>query len=146
MKQVKLLVVDDEQGIRDLMLETFRGTSTHCDTAESAEEAMERVRQGKPDVVLLDLELPGMDGLQAFRRIKEIHPAVIVIIITGHGTIERAKEAMDLGAYEYVMKPLKMKEVERLIEHALRIHRLEQVVTTLREKVTHKRGAKAKKP
>lgn len=141
MKPVNLLVVDDEQGIRDLFLEAFRESSTDCRATGDAQEALEIVKQGQADVVLLDIELPGMGGLQLLRRIKEIQPAVIVIIITGHGTVKRAAQAMGLGAHEYVMKPFQIKDVQCLIARFLKMHQLEQKVAALREKTEKKSGS-----
>ena len=138
MDRVKLLVVDDEQGIRDLVLEYFDGTSISCETAGNAEEALEKVTREQPDVVFLDIKLPGMDGLGALRRIKKIHQTAIVIIMTGRGTVDLAKQAMDLGTYEYVMKPFQMSEIKRLITKALNMRRLELQVALLREKASRK--------
>lgn len=146
MERAKILVVDDERGIRDAFVELFDGTPLDCETAGNAEEALQKVKHGKPDVVLLDIQLPGMDGLEALRQIKKIHPTAVVIIITGHGTVERSKKAMDLGAYEYVMKPFQMKELYRLIAKAVKVRRLEQQVATLREKVSKKPAREEDEP
>ena len=141
MAKVKILVVDDEQGIRDLFTVILEDQYQVL-TTDNGEKALKIIKEENPDIVFLDLKLPGMDGIEALGQIKETNPSIIVIMITGHGTVEKAVESMDLGAYEYIVKPLNVKEVEALIRQALRMSGLEQEVISLRKKMEKKQSEK----
>jgi DNA-binding NtrC family response regulator len=121
-----LLVVDDDRAVLYLVSETFRGSSTAVLTARSVEEALDRIRE-EPDVVLLDIVLPETSGLEAFRKFQALDPKLPIIFITGQGTSDTAIEAMKLGAYDYVLKPLDLPKLRGLVERALEIRRLMQV-------------------
>ena len=96
-------------------------------TAASAAEGLERVTLDRPDVVILDVDLPDQSGLEAFRRIHQVAPKVPVIFITGHGTTATAIEAMSLGAYEYLLKPLELDPLSDLVARAFEVSRLMRV-------------------
>ena len=87
----------------------------------------------RPDVVILDIDLPDQSGLEAFRRIHQVDPKIPVIFITGHGTTATAIEAMSLGAYEYLLKPLELDQLCDLVERAFEISRLMRVPAVVPE-------------
>jgi two-component system nitrogen regulation response regulator GlnG len=122
-----LLVVDDEPSILYFFRQAFAEPEVTLLTASSAAEGIEAVTRQRPDVVILDINLPDASGLEAFRRIHEIDPKIPVIFITGHGTMATAIEAMRLGAYEYLLKPLELDQLSDLVERAVEISRLMRV-------------------
>jgi DNA-binding NtrC family response regulator len=123
--RVRFLIVDDEQSIRKLCTTIGASLGFECAEAESAEAALAYLESGSPDVVLVDRRLPTMSGDDLLRQIKAMLPRTEVAIITGHGSIESAVEAMRLGAYDYIVKPFgagqlklvlqRMKEKVRLV-------------------------------
>jgi DNA-binding NtrC family response regulator len=119
-----LLVVDDEPSILHAFRRVFREPEVTLLTTGTAMEGVELVSQQQPDVVILDVQLPDLSGLDAFRRILQIDPKVPVIFITGHGTTETAIEATKLGAYDYLFKPLELEELRGLVARAFEISRL----------------------
>jgi two-component system, NtrC family, nitrogen regulation response regulator GlnG len=126
-----LLVIDDEPSILHAFRRAFRDPSLVLLTASSAAEGLELVRHAQPDVVLIDIHLPDMSGLEAFRRIRAIDARIPVVFITGHGTTETAIEAMKLGAYDYLLKPLELAPLRDLVTRALEISRLMHVPALL---------------
>lgn len=122
-----LLVVDDEPSILHFFRRAFPSDDVNLVTASSAEEGLEKVRSNEPDVIILDVDLAGQSGLELFRKIKELDSRVPVIFITGHGTTATAIEAMQLGAYEYLLKPLELDQLLDLVDRALEISRLMKV-------------------
>ena len=125
-----LLVVDDDRSIRYLIQKAFEGSSIAVLSAGTAEEALALVQQG-PDVVLLDIVLPETSGLEAFQQIQSLDVKLPVIFMTGLGTSNTAIEAMKLGAYDYLHKPLDLTKLVGLVERALEIRRLMQVPVEL---------------
>ena len=116
-----LLVVDDEPAILHAFRRVFREPDVQLLTAERAAEGIAIVRERNPDVVILDIKLPDMSGLDAFQEIREINSKLPVIFITGHGTTETAIEAMKRGAYDYLFKPLELSELRQIVESAFSI-------------------------
>lgn len=102
----KVLVVDDEEIVRLSHMRTLAGQSCSVEAACGGEEALEKMRTAPADVVLLDLRMPGMDGLAALKAIKEQWPATEVVIITGYPSVVTAREAVRLGAFDYLAKPV----------------------------------------
>ncbi len=115
---VSVLVVDDEERMRSIIRKELERKGYLVDEAASGQEALKAAEQHGYDVILLDLRMPGMTGLEALARFQEIPPSPEVIIITGYGTIDTAIEAMRLGAYHYVTKPFKLRELELNIQKA----------------------------
>jgi two-component system nitrogen regulation response regulator GlnG len=126
-----LLVIDDEPLTLDCFRLLFPKGQVRVLTAGSAAEGVELFRSDRPDVAVLDVRLPDASGLDAFRQLKEIDPKVPVVLATGFGTAETAIEAMRLGAYEYVLKPLDPAALRELIGRALEISRLMRVPAKL---------------
>jgi CheY-like chemotaxis protein len=100
----KILVIDDEQGIRDLLDTLLRRKGYDVVVAESGRQGLELFRRERPDVIVLDLKMPEMDGLTVLRQIKNLDPGKPVIILTGAGTAEAERQVRALGVTEYVEK------------------------------------------
>jgi nitrogen regulation protein NR(I) len=122
-----LLVVDDEVPILTAFRRAFRDFPLEVRTAETAHEGLELARRYRPDVIILDVQLPDMSGLEALSRLRELDARSPVIFITGKSTTDTAIEAMKLGAYEYLLKPLELAELRQVIDRALAISRLMHV-------------------
>jgi DNA-binding NtrC family response regulator len=102
----KVLVVDDEEIVRLSHMRTLAGQSCSVESARGGEEALEKMQRAPADVVLMDLRMPGMDGLAALKAIKERWPQTQVVIITGYPSVLTAREAVRLGAFDYLAKPV----------------------------------------
>src|SRR4051794_37058760 len=138
-----LLVVDDEPSILYFFRQAFCEPEVTLLTASSAAEGVETVRRDRPDVVILDVDLPDAPGLEAFRRVHEIDTRIPVIFITGHGTTATAIEAMRMGAYEYLLKPLELDQLTDLVERAFEISRLMRVPAVVPEGPRPEEGSDA---
>ena len=114
----KILLVDDEKDFLDVMSERIQARGMDVTTAESAEKALESVESGGYDAIILDLMMPGMDGLQALKAIKKKNPDLQVILLTGHATIEKGIEAMKLGAMDFLEKPADLDKLTDIIKKA----------------------------
>jgi two-component system nitrogen regulation response regulator GlnG len=119
-----LLVIDDDASIQEAFRAVFEEPGVTLLTARTAHEGLRLVGDRRPDAVLLDLALPDLPGLEAFRRIRERDARTPVIFITGHGTTDTAIEAMRLGAFDYLLKPLELGPLRQLISRAFEISRL----------------------
>jgi two-component system, NtrC family, nitrogen regulation response regulator GlnG len=128
-----LLVVDDEPSILHFFRRAFSDPDVELVTASSAAEGLEKVQNAKPDLIVLDVDLAGESGLDLFRRIQKVDPRTPVIFITGHGTTATAIEAMQLGAYEYLLKPLELDQLLDLADRAFEISRLMKTPTVISE-------------
>ena len=132
MKEKRILVVDEEQNIR---LTIKRALETHGITSEEAvngEDALIKIQQRDYDLILLDLKMPGMDGMEVLRRLRERGSSVRVVIITAHGTVDNAVEAMKLGAIDFIQKPFPPDQIRQVVSQALRrgtgfLHRFKPV-------------------
>jgi len=133
--QTTVLVIDDDPGIREYLeaLATRQGYGVH--TAVDGETALENLDQTRPDVITLDVVLPGMDGLETLRRIKQRAPEVPVIMLSGHGQARTIVEAMRLGATDFLRKPFEVEELELAFQKALENRALEEEVRSLRGRV-----------
>src|SRR5271154_2526633 len=133
-----LLVVDDEAGIRESLSSILVDEGYDVESAASAEEALERAAAGDIEVVLLDVWLPGMDGLEALSRMQAIQRPPAVIMISGHGTIETAVRATKLGAFDFIEKPLTIEKIIVLVHNAVLQRRLEEENQRLRSELGHR--------
>lgn len=106
MRKIKLLLVDDEEYFVKTLAERLQIRDLGSDVALSGEAALEFLEKEIPDVIVLDLKMPGIDGMEVLRRVRKSNPAVQVIILTGHGTDKDKEEAMRIGAFEYHKKPV----------------------------------------
>ncbi len=132
MVSYSIFVVDDEESIRDAALMNL--SEYRVRAFASAEEALEAFEEEVPDLVLLDIGLPGMDGVQALERIKARHPEVLSIMITAFEDVQTVVAAMKLGAYDYVVKPLHMPALKTTIHNALESIRLRKEVRELQQR------------
>ncbi len=133
--QGKLLIVDDEHSVRDSLNKWFREEGYEVGTAESASEALSRVAEQRWDAALLDIKMPGTDGIELQRRLHEVDPQLIVIMMTGYASVETAVAALKNGAYDYVTKPLDPDEIAHLVKNALSHRRTQQENIVLKETV-----------
>src|SRR5260370_4863018 len=119
----RLLIVDDETEVRsvlrDLLSETY-----HCAEAQSAEEALARLRQEEFELVISDITMSGMSGLEMIPHVKTISPDTVIVMISGMQTIESAINALRLGAFDYLMKPFDLRQAEAAVSRALEYHEL----------------------
>jgi two-component system, NtrC family, response regulator AtoC len=133
MEKAKILVVDDEHLIRWTLEQHLGHEGYEVYTAEDGEKALQMVTDLMPNLVLLDNQLPGIQGIEALGRIKEIDKEIIVIMITAHGLLETAVKAMKLGAYDYISKPFNLDEITLVIKKALETVSLREEVKFLKE-------------
>ena len=133
--QGKLLIVDDELSVRDSLAKWFREEGYEIGTAENANDALTRLAEQRWDVALVDIKMHGTDGIELQRRMHEVDPELLVIIMTGYASVETAVAALKNGAYDYVTKPLDPDEIAHLVKNALAHKRTAQENVRLREAV-----------
>jgi len=119
-----ILVVDDEQSIRDSLSGILQDEGFAVVTAGSGEAALLRIQEDKPDLIMLDIWMPGMDGMETLTQIRNIDPDQIVVMMSGHGTIETAVRATKLGAFDFIEKPLSLEKLLLSIQNALKVGQL----------------------
>src|SRR5882762_2585099 len=134
----QLLVVDDEPGIRESLSSILQDEGYDVESVGSAEEALERASSGEVEVILLDVWLPGMDGLEALSRLQASQRPPAVIMISGHGTIETAVRATKLGAFDFIEKPLSLEKIIVLVRNAIQQRRLQEENQLLRTELGHR--------
>lgn len=117
MSPFKVLVVDDERDFLESLVRRLQRRSVDAAGVTSGEAALEHLEREKADVVVLDVKMPGMNGIEALRQIKQRHPEVEVILLTGHASVESGVEGLALEAFDYLIKPVKLDElIERIME------------------------------
>jgi DNA-binding NtrC family response regulator len=126
MEKTRVLIVDDEKNIRLTLSQALEPLGVETDTAVNGEEALAKLKQKDFGLMLLDLKMPGMDGIEVLRRMRETRPEVRVIIITAHGTIESAVDAMKLGAVDFIQKPFSPEEIRQLASQVLDRDKLDE--------------------
>ena len=131
-----ILIVDDEPGIRQSLKGVLEDEGYKASVAESGEACLESLRNGAFDLVLLDVWLPAMDGLDTLQKIREVESAPEVIMISGHGTIETAVRATKLGAFDFLEKPLSIERTLILVKNAIDARRLRQENRELKKQLT----------
>jgi DNA-binding NtrC family response regulator len=114
----KVLLVDDEVDFLDTLSERMRTRGMEVSTSSSGSEALKKVEQESYDVIILDLMMPGVDGLEALRILKEKRPELQVILLTGHASVEKGIEAMKLGAMDFLEKPADLSQLTEKIKKA----------------------------
>jgi two-component system, NtrC family, response regulator AtoC len=118
MSATRLLVVDDEQDLLELLVRRLKRKGFDVNSAGTAEDALELVKKNEYDIGVYDIMLPGMDGIELLKETKKVQPDIEVLILTGHGTIDTAIEAMKVGAFDYITKPYNLSELELTIGKA----------------------------
>ena len=137
-EQPRILIVDDEQIVRESLTNWLKEESYQVEAAENGIQALEKIRQAPFQVVLLDLKMPGMDGLQVLMEVKKEFPDIEVIIMTAYGSVNTAVEAIKSGAYDYIVKPFDPEEVALLIKKILEHKNLILENILLRQKLEDK--------
>jgi two-component system, NtrC family, response regulator AtoC len=137
---VRVLVADDEPITRQLCIEVLEDLGYVAQAVESCSLALSALEEGQIDVVVSDVQMPDGNGIDLLRTIKERHPGVDVLVMTGYGTIAEAVEAVKLGAYDYITKPFKVDDFRRLVERLIERQRLAAENRLLREEVKTQRG------
>jgi DNA-binding response OmpR family regulator len=117
--KMKLLIVDDEKNIRLTLTQTLESAEMEIDSAVNGEEALQKMESQDFRIILLDLKMPGMDGMEVLKKINETRPDIRVIIITAHGTIDSAVEAMKLGAVDFIQKPFAPEEIRSMVKSVI---------------------------
>ncbi|MGA6829254.1 sigma-54-dependent transcriptional regulator [Nitrospira sp. NS4] len=133
-----ILIVDDEEPIRTSLRSILEDEGYDVAVAASGTEALKIYTTDPPDLMILDIWMPELDGLETLRRVKEFVPNAQVMMMSGHGSIETAVKAIKLGAYDYIEKPLSLENVTLRVKHALDQYRLEEENRTLKTKVQRK--------
>src|SRR5918996_1481488 len=130
-----ILIVDDEPGVRSALGGVLRDEGYEVDAVDSGEACLERLSRASYDVVVLDIWLPGMDGLATLARMRERQVDAQVVIISGHGNVESAVRAIKQGAFDFVEKPLSLEKTVLVVRNALRQRHLEAENIALRARV-----------
>ena len=134
MDEFSVLLVDDEREFLETLLKRLLKRRIKVTGANSGEEALKILKESPPDVVVLDVRMEGMDGIQTLREIKKIKPLVEVIMLTGHANLEVAVEGMEVGAFDYLMKPTDVDELLYKLEDAFKRKKIqEQKIRRLEE-------------
>lgn len=118
MEKIKILLVDDEKEFVETLSERIRMREHDSEVALNGEQALKKIEDDIPDVVVLDLKMPGMDGMEVLRKIRKAYPKVQVIMLTGHGSEKDEEEARKLGAFEYLEKPVEIDTLMKKIKKA----------------------------
>jgi DNA-binding NtrC family response regulator len=134
-QRASILVVDDEFSVRDSLQQWFKKDGHHAGSAQDAREALQRLEQQTWDVVLVDIKMPGMDGLELQKRIHETDPTIVVIVITAYASVETAVRALKAGAFDYITKPIDPDELSHLVTRALEQRRLKTENVRLKRNV-----------
>ena len=134
-RPVRVLVVDDESTIRDVLVDFLGMEGYDVLAVPTAEKALVALKERPVDVALIDLQMPGMNGIELMEHVCRDHPWAVPLMMTGYGTVETAIAAMKVGAYDYLLKPFKVDDVIRVIERGLEKKRLERENVRLKELV-----------
>lgn len=118
MEPLRVLIVDDEAELVSALVERLNLRGFRARGVTAGEEALDLLDRESYDVVLLDVKMPGLGGLEVIRRIKEERPSLEVILLTGHGSVKNVEEGMALGAFDYLMKPVKIDNLVRVLKRA----------------------------
>jgi two-component system OmpR family response regulator len=118
MEKFKVMIVDDEQDFLETIVKRLKARGIEVTGAESGYKALELIDSGNFDVVILDVKMPGLDGIETLREMKKKKPLVEVIMLTGHASVESGIQGMQLGAFDYVMKPVALDELLEKVRQA----------------------------
>jgi DNA-binding NtrC family response regulator len=135
-----ILVIDDKESMRQMLAKTLESEGFEVDTARDGERGLDKAKEKRFDLILTDLKLPKMDGLEVLSSIKDLDPEVAVIVMTAYGTIETAVQAIKQGAFDFLTKPFDVDHLQVLIQRALENRRLLAENVLLREELAHNLG------
>ncbi|MDY7032178.1 MAG: response regulator [Thermodesulfobacteriota bacterium] len=135
MDDFDILLVDDEVEFLETLVKRLKKRRLNISGVKSGEEALAVVREKSIDVVVLDVRMPGIDGIETLKKIKEINPLIEVIMLTGHASIEVAIEGMEQGAFDYLMKPADIDELLYKIEDASKKKKIQEEKITSMERI-----------
>ena len=138
--QIRILIVDDELSMRDFLSILLEREGYKTDQADCAESAMDMLDSVVYDLVVSDVNMPGLSGLDLLKMIKKISPETAVLLVTAFSTSEQAVEAMKLGAYDYIAKPFKVEEIKVLVRNALEKRNLERENIRLKKEIIERYG------
>jgi DNA-binding NtrC family response regulator len=134
-EEIGILIVDDEASVRDSLYQWFKADGYRVDTADEATSALKKLQENPWDIILLDIKMPGMDGIELQNRIKQIDKNIVTIIITAYASVDTAIQALKDGAFDYVTKPIDPDDLSRLIRNAIEKRRLVTENTQLRQQI-----------
>jgi len=135
-KKEKILIVEDEEGMNEILTILLETEGYKVTSAKDGAEAIKYLEKDIYDIVITDIKMPGIDGFTVLKKVKDISPSTLVIIITAFGTNEDAVDAMKLGAYDYIHKPFKIDEIRIVVNKAIEKRRLRREIETLKEKIS----------
>ncbi|MDY6910108.1 MAG: response regulator [Thermodesulfobacteriota bacterium] len=141
MEAIRVLLVDDEAEFLETLVKRLKKRRVDVQGVRSGEEALEFIRTQPVDVVVLDVKMPGMDGIQTLKAIKSMDPLVEVIMLTGHASVEVAIQGMELGAFDYLMKPMDIDELLYKVQDAYKKKALQEKRIQRRKEVIAGRPA-----
>ena len=130
-----ILIVDDEESVRNTLAGVMRDEGYEVVSAASGKEGISALNEIQPSLVLLDIAMPGMDGIEALRQFKEMRPDMPVIMVTGHGTIETAVKTTKMGAYDFIEKPTGLPQLTLVVKHGLEESRLREENESLKRSI-----------
>ena len=134
MNDFSVLFVDDEVDFLDTLLKRMKKRRVNVSGVKSGEEALKWLSGNSADVVVLDVRMPGMDGIETLKEIKKLSPLIEIIMLTGHANLEVAREGMELGAFDYLMKPIDIDELLYKVQDAYQKKSIqEQKIKAIRE-------------
>jgi len=136
----RILVVDDEVFVRELLEEYFSRLDFEVTTAESGDAGIDAVQSNGFGVALVDLKMPGKDGIETLREIRRLDPLCLIIIMTGYPTIDSSIEALRAGAYDYIIKPFKLGELREVVERAVKEYRLKVEIDRMQRNIQSVEG------
>ncbi|MFC1884106.1 response regulator [Thermodesulfobacteriota bacterium] len=137
MKKIQVMLVDDEVEFLDTLTKRLRKRGVNITGVESGEEALQTLGHGQYDVVILDVRMPGLDGIEVLRVIKERYPLMEVIMLTGHANVEVAVQGMELGAFDYLMKPMDIDELLYKVEDAFKKKQIQEDKLNILKEMKH---------
>ena len=140
MSKKRILVVDDDESLRWVTQAQLQQSGYEVAAATDGASALDQIRSLPPDLVITDLKMPRMSGLDLLTEIRAQYPEIIVIMVTAFGTVETAVEAMKAGAYDYIMKPVNMDELRLIVNRGLEHLDLQEEVRVLRSSLDKKYG------
>lgn len=129
-KDIKVLVVDDEVAFANTLAQRLKMRNLKVGTAYDGEQALSKLKEEEPDVIVLDLKMPGMHGMEVLEEIKKAYPAIQVIVLTGHGTDKDEEEAKKLGGFDFLKKPADIEHLEHKIRKAFQV-KLEKTMSAI---------------